>query len=52
MRIIDNRALIPGDLQHRKDELQNYINNFKGENGKIKYEGLIRDLGEFDFMEA
>jgi hypothetical protein len=50
LRVIDNRALIPGDLQHRKDELHQYVNHFKGENGKINYEGLIRDIGEFDYM--
>ena len=52
LRVIDNRALIPGDLQHKKDELHQYVNHFKGENGKINYEGLIRDIGEFDYMQA
>jgi len=44
-RIIDNRALIPGDLQHKKEELHQYVNHFKDEkSGKINYEGLVQDL--------
>ena len=28
------------------------MNHFKGESGKINYENLIKDIGEFDYMEA
>ena len=52
-RIIDNRALIPGDLQHKKEELHQYVNHFKDEkSGKINYEGLVQDLNQFDYMTA
>lgn len=52
-RIIDNRTLIPQDLQHRKEELHQYVNHFKDEKtGKINYEGFIQDLSQFDFMSA
>ena len=52
-RIIDNRALIPQDLQHKKDELYQYVNHFKDEkSGKINYDGMIQDLNQFDYMAA
>lgn len=44
--------MIPGDLQHKKDELQQYVSHFKGENGKINYDSLIKDIGDFNYMEA
>lgn len=45
MKIIDNRALIPDSLKHNREELYEYVNNFKDDKtGKINYSGMIDNL--------
>ena len=51
LKIINKRTSVPENIKHiGNNELNNYINEFKGEGNKVNYRDMIQDLQKFDYM--